>query len=417
MIVFHEESKTFHLYNNEISYVFKILENNQLGQLYYGKRIHDRRDFDHLLELFPRPMSPCSYKGDLSFSLEHIKQEYPVYGSGDLRHPAIDILQENGSHILNFEYVSHEIIQGKPKLKDLPATYVENENEAQTLIITLYDGVIETKLQLSYTIYQDFPVITRNTFIVNEGKQKLRLNQMMSMSLDLPDQDYEMIELTGSWARERSIKTRKLTEGIQSIYSLSISELDFYVLKKVWQFINDRCENNKFVVPISVNLSWMDFYDEIMMQKILKEMDRFKENGREHMARFEITETSYAAIRENRSGILESLRIKNAKILLDDFGSGFSSFGMLQDYDFDILKIDMSFIRKIGENPKTKSIVHSIIGMAHEIGIKTVAEGVETEEQVSFLRQSGCDYIQGYYYSKPLPEEEFVEFLEKADAE
>lgn len=196
-----------------------------------------------------------------------------------------------------------------------------------------------------------------------------------------------------------------------------ISELDFYVLKKVWQFINDRCENNKFVVPSSVNLSWMDFYDEIMMEKILKEMDRFRENGREHMARFEITETSYAAIRENRSGILESLRIKNAKILLDDFGSGFSSFGMLQDYDFDILKIDMSFIRKIGENPKTKSIVHSIIGMAHEIGIKTVAEGVETEEQVSFLRQSGCDYIQGYYYSKPLPEEEFVEFLEKADAE
>lgn len=195
-----------------------------------------------------------------------------------------------------------------------------------------------------------------------------------------------------------------------------ISELDFYVLKKVWQFINDRCENNKFVVPISVNLSWMDFYDEIMMEKILKEMDRFRENGREHMARFEITETSYAAIRENRSGILESLRIKNAKILLDDFGSGFSSFGMLQDYDFDILKIDMSFIRKIGENPKTKSIVHSIIGMAHEIGIKTVAEGVETEEQVSFLRQSGCDYIQGYYYSKPLPEEEFVEFLEKVDA-
>ena len=196
-----------------------------------------------------------------------------------------------------------------------------------------------------------------------------------------------------------------------------ISELDFYVLKKVWQFINDRCENNKFVVPISVNLSWMDFYDEIMMEKILKEMDRFRENGREHMARFEITETSYAAIRENRSGIFESLRIKNAKILLDDFGSGFSSFGMLQDYDFDILKIDMSFIRKIGENPKTKSIVHSIIGMAHEIGIKTVAEGVETEEQVSFLRQSGCDYIQGYYYSKPLPEEEFVEFLENADAE
>lgn len=220
MIQFHEESKTFHLYNDQISYIFKILKNNQLGQLYYGKRIHDRDNFDHLFETSPRPMSSCSYEGDLTFSLEHIKQEYPVYGSGDLRHPAIDITQENGSHILNFEYVNHQIIQGKPQLDHLPATYVEKEDEAQTLIITLYDDVIDTKLQLSYTIYHDLPVITRNAFIINEGKQKLRLNQMMSMSLDLPDQDYEMIELTGSWARERSIKTRKLTEGIQSIYSL-----------------------------------------------------------------------------------------------------------------------------------------------------------------------------------------------------
>ena len=220
MIQFHEESKTFHLYNDQISYIFKILKNNQLGQLYYGKRIHDRDNFDHLFETSPRPMSSCSYESDLTFSLEHIKQEYPVYGSGDLRHPAIDITQENGSHILNFEYVNHQIIQGKPQLDHLPATYVEKEDEAQTLIITLYDDVIDTKLQLSYTIYHDLPVITRNSFIINCGQQSLRLNQMMSMSLDLPDQDYEMIELCGSWSRERSIKTRKLVEGIQSIYSL-----------------------------------------------------------------------------------------------------------------------------------------------------------------------------------------------------
>lgn len=192
-----------------------------------------------------------------------------------------------------------------------------------------------------------------------------------------------------------------------------ISELDFYVLKKVWQFINERYEKNKFIVPVSVNLSWMDFYDEAMMETIIKEIDQFKEVGREYMTCFEITETSYAAIRENRSDILESFRIRNTKILLDDFGSGFSSFGMLQDYDFDILKIDMSFIRKIEENPKTKSIVRNIIGMAHEMDIETVAEGVETEEQVRFLKQSGCDYIQGYYYSRPLPEDEFIEFLEK----
>ena len=105
------------------------------------------------------------------------------------------------------------------------------------------------------------------------------------------------------------------------------------------------------------------------------------------------------------------LRGYGIKFAMDDFGTGSSSSAMALEMLIDEIKIDMSFIRKIGENPKTKSIVHSIIGMAHEIGIKTVAEGVETEEQVRFLKQSGCDYIQGYYYSRPLPRAEFVQKL------
>lgn len=143
-----------------------------------------------------------------------------MYGSGDMRHPAIDILQENSSRILDFAYRDHQIIKGKPKLANLPAAYVENDNEALTLLITLYDEVIQTELILSYTIYEDLPVICRNTYIRNCGQQKLVLNQIMSMSLDLPDQDYEMIELTGAWSRERNVKNRKLEHGIQSIYSL-----------------------------------------------------------------------------------------------------------------------------------------------------------------------------------------------------
>lgn len=219
-IRFHHATQTFHLYNSEISYIFKILKNKQLGQLYYGKRIRDRKNFDHLFETSARPMAPCVYEGDLTFSLEHIKQEYPTYGSGDMRHPAIDIMQENGSCILNFEYQSHEIMRGKQKLKNLPATYVENEKEATTLLVTLYDSVIDAKLILSYSIYEELPVITRSVSIENCGKQKLVLNQAMSMSIDLPDKDYEMIELTGAWARERYVKSRKLEHGIQSIYSL-----------------------------------------------------------------------------------------------------------------------------------------------------------------------------------------------------
>ena len=219
-IYYHESSQTFHLFNNEISYIFKILKNNQLGQLYYGQYIQDREQFDHLLEIKPRPMSPCQFEDNLSFSLEHIKQEYPTYGHGDMRHPAIDITQENGSHILEFQYQTHIIQKGKPSLQHLPATYVEDDTEATTLTIILYDKIIKCQCILTYTIYENRPVITRHVKIQNQGQEKIIINQIMSMSLDLPDSDFEMLELTGAWSRERHIKTRKLEHGIQSIYSL-----------------------------------------------------------------------------------------------------------------------------------------------------------------------------------------------------
>ncbi|MCD8029246.1 MAG: alpha-galactosidase [Erysipelotrichaceae bacterium] len=219
-IKYHEISKTFHLYNNEISYIFKILKNNQLGHLYYAKAIRDKDNYDYLLETLSRGMSVCTFENDSSFSLDHIKQEYPIYGSGDMKHPTLDITLENGSHIVNFIYKEHEIIKGKPQLENLPTTYIEDNNEATTLKITLYDEVIETYLILSYTIYENRNVITRNTYIKNTGNQKITINKIMSMSLDLPDKDYEMIELRGAWARERHVKSRKLEHGIQSIYSL-----------------------------------------------------------------------------------------------------------------------------------------------------------------------------------------------------
>ena len=82
-ICYHEGSREFHLYNKEISYLITILKNGQLGQLYFGKKLHDRESFSHLLELRHRPMAVCTYEGDSTFSMEHIKQEYPSYGAGE----------------------------------------------------------------------------------------------------------------------------------------------------------------------------------------------------------------------------------------------------------------------------------------------------------------------------------------------
>ena len=169
------------------------------------------------------------------------------------------------------------------------------------------------------------------------------------------------------------------------------------------------------MVPVSVNLSWMDFYDDGLIERLL---DIFRGNTlRNGDMRLEITETSYAALESDRASILKQLRGAGAKILLDDFGSGYSSFGMLKQYDFDILKLDMAFTRQIETSPKVRTIISGIMEMVHHLGIKVIAEGAETLEQVQFLRDNDCDYIQGYYFSKPLPEAEFLAYVEKCRAE
>ena len=94
-IIFNERTKTFHLYNQEISYIMKVLPNEHMGQLYFGKRVHHREDYSYLYETMPRPMTSYVFEGDYTLSLEHIKQEYGVYGTTDFRRPAIEIVQPN----------------------------------------------------------------------------------------------------------------------------------------------------------------------------------------------------------------------------------------------------------------------------------------------------------------------------------
>ena len=219
-IIYNEKTREFHLYNQDISYIIKILDNDQPGQLYYGKRLTHREDFGHLFEYAMRDMSPYAFEGNSTFSLENIKQEYPTFGCGDMRFPAYEIERENGSHVVEFVYKEHKIYNGKPKLEGLPATYVESDDEAQTLELVLEDASIGTKIVLLYTIYEAFPVITRSVRFERDSDEKITLLSAMSACVDLPDKDYEMIDLAGVWARERHVRRHKLDYGIQSIYSM-----------------------------------------------------------------------------------------------------------------------------------------------------------------------------------------------------
>jgi Melibiase. len=190
------------------------------------------------MNILPRGFTACVYEGDLEFSLDLLRQEYPSYGTTDFREPAFQVKQENGSIVTNFEYQSHKIYKGKPKLDGLPSTYTENDSEALTLEIWLKDNLINMDLVLIYTIFGEYGVITRSARFINNGKQKLKLIRAMSTSIDFPDADYEMLHLSGAWARERYIKLRRLQPGIQSVSSIrgasSAQQNPFIALKRPW---------------------------------------------------------------------------------------------------------------------------------------------------------------------------------------
>lgn len=237
MINFNEKNREFHLQGKNFSYVFNVMQNGQLGQLYFGKKIRHREDFSHF---FYKPEVGIGiiahYEEDPGFSLEYFKQEYPSYGTTDFRKPAFEIEDENGSRVSNFVYKGYRIYKGKEKLQGLPATYVLSEEEAETLEITLEDEVLECRLYLTYTIFNERDILTRNARFENYGKQNLKLNRAMSLSLDLPNYNYEMLHFSGAWARERHLKTRKLEVGSQYIDSTrgasSAHQNPFIILKR-----------------------------------------------------------------------------------------------------------------------------------------------------------------------------------------
>lgn len=235
-IRYHETSGEFHLYNKNISYIMKILPNGQLGQLYTGKRVPDRENYGYLLNPSLRPGVYQMHQGKPVLSLEHTHQEYPSYGTTDFRMPAIEIEQENGSRITDFVYSFHKIYGGKPELAGLPATYTEQEEEATTLEIHLKDALIQMELILLYTIFEGEDAIARSSRMINRGADEKKVTTAMSISLDLPEDNYEWMQFSGAWARERHIKTRKLQPGITSVGSLrgasSAMHNPFVILKR-----------------------------------------------------------------------------------------------------------------------------------------------------------------------------------------
>ena len=186
-----------------------------------------------------------------------------------------------------------------------------------------------------------------------------------------------------------------------------IHRLDSFVIETVCRRIRQSVENNQTPIPVSINLSRMDFTHCDIFSVV-------DENARAfHILHdflyIEITESVLAEQEGQMRDVVERFRKAGYQIWMDDFGSGYSSLNMLKDYSFDELKLDMRFLSSFSQ--RSRRILTSVVQMAKEIGMHTLAEGVETEEQFSYLRNIGCEKVQGFYFGKPMPYEAALDAL------
>lgn len=189
-----------------------------------------------------------------------------------------------------------------------------------------------------------------------------------------------------------------------------ISKLDLFVWEEACREIKRLQNSGLPVVPISVNASRLDFDIPDLAQRLTDLTDRYGVDR--SLLHIELTETAYADSPEQVSGTLSKMRANGFLVELDDFGAGYSSLASLNTLPLDVLKLDMSMIRQASALNDYR-IVQSAIQLADILGLRIVVEGVETDEQVEELKRLGCDYIQGFYFSKPLERDEFEEYLAK----
>ena len=190
-----------------------------------------------------------------------------------------------------------------------------------------------------------------------------------------------------------------------------IRRVDHYVWRSAAEQIKRWREQYGMSIPISVNVSRVDIFDPELEKKLCDILDEFSLAPDDLM--LEITESAYADSADRLIEVVNSLRDKGFKIEMDDFGSGYSSLNMLTEIPIDVLKIDMQFIRRMLLDDKNLKLVRLVMDIAEFLDVPVVAEGVEEEEQLNVLRQMGCDIVQGYYFSPPLPAERFGELIQQ----
>ncbi len=197
-------------------------------------------------------------------------------------------------------------------------------------------------------------------------------------------------------------------ESAQLVY-----KLDKEILRIVCANIRYNIDNGLPVLPVSINFSRADFGLIDIVDVVSSTVEQYKIPH--ELLHVEITESALTNETDTLKNTINRLHEKGFTIWLDDFGSGYSSFNVLKDYDFDVLKLDMAFLIGFNGNEKAKALIKSVISLAEQIGMKTLCEGVETAEQAAFLEEASCGRLQGYLYGKPLSYEDLMKKIDEGE--
>ncbi len=222
-IIYNEKEKIFHLKTPETSYVIGIYEGKLPMHLYYGKRLDSSFSFKDLFEANgDNGWGQGSMSADFEnkIQLSGVPIECPSMGDGDVRPAMFQAKYEDGSILSKLWYTGHKIYKGKPEIPGLPATYVESDDEADTLELYLEDSFQDIKVVLYYTAFSKMDVITRSMRVINGNKGVVRLTAALSGCLDFNNKNYDLMHFYGAWARERYMERKPLFIGNQSVESL-----------------------------------------------------------------------------------------------------------------------------------------------------------------------------------------------------
>lgn len=193
-----------------------------------------------------------------------------------------------------------------------------------------------------------------------------------------------------------------------------IMKLDLYVWEKSCQLLRKWLDEGRRVLPISVNISRVSLYNPRLVEVLCGLVDKY--NIPPELFQLELTESAYTTNQSSIRSMMTTLQEKGFVVMMDDFGSGYSSLNILKDLKVDVLKIDMRFLSDTEEEARSENILAAVVRMAKWLNLPVVAEGVERKEQVLFLKGIGCEYVQGYYFARPMPVAEYEDlaFSEKS---